>query len=71
MIFDTKVIDSAMKEIGYDPRKCPLGKLADSTIKEGYNALNLIMKAINKKQKAEIQTYTSQFYSLIPHDFGR
>lgn len=29
-----------MKEIGYDPKKMPLGKLADETIKQGYSILN-------------------------------
>ena len=29
-----------MKEIGYDPSKMPLGKLADETIKDGYKVLN-------------------------------
>lgn len=36
MIFDMKMIETTMKEIGYDPKKMPLGKLADQTIKEGF-----------------------------------
>lgn len=32
LIFDTKLMDETMKEIGYDPKKMPLGKLADSSI---------------------------------------
>ena len=33
LIFDMKMINNSMKEIGYDAKKCPLGKLGDSTIK--------------------------------------
>lgn len=60
-----------MKEIGYDPKKMPLGKLADETIKQGYSILNELQEALKKKKGR--QTYmelSSKFYSCIPHDFG-
>ena len=37
LIFDTNMLNNAMKEIGYDAKKMPLGKLGDSTINEVYN----------------------------------
>lgn len=46
LIFDQKVINNTMKEIGYDAKKMPLGKLGDNTIKEAYNVLNELLKAI-------------------------
>lgn len=33
LIFDTNLIDKTMKEIGYDAKKMPLGKLGETTIK--------------------------------------
>jgi len=33
LIFDMEMINKSMLEIGYDAKKCPLGKLGDSTIK--------------------------------------
>jgi hypothetical protein len=36
LIFDTNLMSQAMKEIGYDVKKMPLGKLGDSTVKEVY-----------------------------------
>ena len=33
LIFDMNMINQSMQEIGYDAKKCPLGKLGDSTIK--------------------------------------
>lgn len=40
-----------MKEIGYDPKKMPLGKLADETIKQGYSILNELQEALKKKKE--------------------
>jgi poly [ADP-ribose] polymerase len=36
LIFDMKMIDNQMREIGYDSKKMPLGKLAKSSITKGY-----------------------------------
>lgn len=38
-----KMVDNQMKEIGYDSKKMPLGKLAKSSITKGYEALKLLM----------------------------
>lgn len=71
MIFDMKMIETTMKEIGYDPKKMPLGKLADQTIKDGFQVLNDLQVAIkNKKGDSEYKRLSGKFYSLIPHDFG-
>jgi len=40
------MINSSMKELRYDAKKLPLGKLGDSTIKEAYTVLNNLMDAI-------------------------
>ena len=71
LIFDLKMMNTQMKEIGYDAKKMPLGKIAKSTIQQGYAVLNQLMNAFqNKEDKSTFQTLSSQFYSLIPHDFG-
>lgn len=36
LIFDMRMMASQMKEIGYDAKKMPLGKLAKSSIMKGY-----------------------------------
>lgn len=33
LIFDVNVMNNTMKEIGYDAKKMPLGKLGEGTIK--------------------------------------
>jgi poly [ADP-ribose] polymerase len=70
LIFDVNVMNNTMKEIGYDAKRMPLGKLGDSTIKEAYGILNQLSEAIKNKKTAEFKTLSNQFYTLIPHDFG-
>ena len=70
LIFDTNIMNTTMKEIGYDAKKMPLGKLGDSTIKEAYKVLSGLSTAIKQKKHDDIKSLSSQFYSLIPHDFG-
>ena len=72
LIFDMKMMASQMKEIGYDAKKMPLGKLAKASILKGYEILKSLMEQIRKpdKDEAEISRLSGCFYSEIPHDFG-
>lgn len=70
LIFDLKSINRTLAEIGYDSKKMPLGKLSSVTIKQGMEVLKQIENALNSTKKADLQTLSSRFYSLIPHDFG-
>lgn len=70
-MFDMKMMASQMKEIGYDAKKMPLGKLAKSSIMKGYEALKGLMDEIKSKNRKEvIDNLSSAFYTEIPHDFG-
>lgn len=53
LIFDINMIKSSMKEIGYDAKKCPLGKLGDNTVKQAYGVLGELSKALEKKKGLE------------------
>ncbi len=59
-----------MKEIGYDAKRMPLGKLGDTTIKEAYGVLSKLSDAVKRKSVDEMRKLSSEFYTLIPHDFG-
>jgi poly [ADP-ribose] polymerase 2/3/4 len=63
-------MNNTMKEIGYDAKRMPLGKLGESTIKEAYGVLSKLSEAVKKKKKDELTKLSSEFYTLIPHDFG-
>jgi poly [ADP-ribose] polymerase 2/3/4 len=71
LIFDIKMMNDQMKEIGYDAKKMPLGKLAKTSIQKGYQILKEISEAIKaKKGSSVLNDLSSQFFSNIPHDFG-
>lgn len=71
LIFDMKMMNNQMKEIGYDAKKMPLGKLSKSSIEKGYIALNSLLDEVKKNcRKEKLQEYSNDFYSYIPHDFG-
>lgn len=72
LIFDMKMMDNQMAEIGYDAKKMPLGKLARSSIQKGYETLNKISKELTKTKVNQntLADLSSDFFSDIPHDFG-
>jgi poly [ADP-ribose] polymerase len=70
LIFDLKTITNTLAEIGYDAKKMPLGKLSQETIKRGMEVLKRIDEALEQNSKGSLSDLSSQFYSLIPHDFG-
>jgi len=76
IIFNTNMMTSQMKELDYDVEKMPLGKLAKSTILQGYEVLKRISEVINDNKPSTnkssmLMELSSQFYTVIPHNFGR
>jgi poly [ADP-ribose] polymerase len=70
LIFDLKTINSTLAEIGYDAKKMPLGKLSIETIRKGMEVLKRIDEALENNNRSSLSDFSSNFYSLIPHDFG-
>lgn len=48
----------------------PMGKLTEKQINKGQGVLDKLGKALRKPGKPGVDELTSEFYSLIPHDFG-
>ncbi|KAG0240938.1 Poly [ADP-ribose] polymerase 2 [Actinomortierella wolfii] len=76
MIFNTSMMLNQMKELDYDADKMPLGKLAKATIHQGYGVLKKIAEEIDNKEFAfrdqhRLAALSSEFYTVIPHSFGR
>jgi len=73
LIFDIKMMEHVMVEMEFDIKKMPLGKLTKKQIKEGYEVLKQIEEIlkVGGKSRGEISTLSSEFYTKIPHDFGR
>eukprot|EP00931_Biecheleriopsis_adriatica_P012664 TRINITY_DN11386_c0_g1_i1.p1 TRINITY_DN11386_c0_g1~~TRINITY_DN11386_c0_g1_i1.p1 ORF type:complete len:523 (+),score=161.20 TRINITY_DN11386_c0_g1_i1:162-1571(+) len=51
--------------------QAPLGKLTEAQIGKGQAVLEKIAAALKKANATTLADLSSQFYSLIPHDFGR
>ncbi|CAM6098986.1 unnamed protein product [Calypogeia fissa] len=70
-ICNMSMMKQEMAEIGYDARKMPLGKLSKSTILKGYEVLKRIAASLEKGNAyRELEELSSEFYTVIPHDFG-
>lgn len=74
LLFDGNMIDSVIKEIGYDQERLPLGKLSSKAFKIGYKILEAleveIKKPTKERKKHIIDNLASDFYSHIPHNIG-
>nr|VZI47036.1 unnamed protein product [Spirometra erinaceieuropaei] len=51
LICDVKAMERTMREMNYDSRRLPLGKLTPSQINAGYNALNIISQCLDQLEK--------------------
>lgn len=62
-----------MKLFEIDLKKMPLGKLSKKQLQNGYSVLKRIQAVLDGEEDDEddVDDLSSQFYSLIPHDFGR
>lgn len=57
-----------------DIKKMPLGKLSKIQIAKGFDVLEEIEAAMNKKggnKKKNLEELSSKFFTTIPHNFGR
>ncbi|KAH8924250.1 hypothetical protein BT69DRAFT_1296530 [Atractiella rhizophila] len=70
--------NQVMKELNYDANKLPLGKLSKNTISKGYEVLrriaDILATEIDDREEgwaSEVSTLTDNYYTYIPHAFGR
>lgn len=71
LIFDHDMFKGAMASFDIDVKKMPLGQLTKAQVQKGYGVLEELDTAIQKKKAKNIEELSSQFYTLIPHSFGR
>ncbi|MBA0831950.1 hypothetical protein Goarm_016375, partial [Gossypium armourianum] len=70
IICNISMMKQQMMEIGYNADKLPLGKLSKSTILKGYDVLKKIADVIDQSNRSKLEQLSSEFYTVIPHDFG-
>ncbi|KAL9055456.1 MAG: hypothetical protein Q9162_003554 [Coniocarpon cinnabarinum] len=81
LIFNENHFNSVLENIGYNAEKLPLGKLGKSTIQKGFEHLKELSSLIchpslapdkyGTSQQDALEDFTNQYYSTIPHVFGR
>lgn len=71
LIFSQDMFKEGLKNLGIDVDKMPLGKLSKTQVSKGMKVLEDLEKAIDAKQTKKYGDLTNQYYTLIPHNFGR
>ncbi|PVG00709.1 PARP-domain-containing protein [Serendipita vermifera] len=81
MIFSSDLMSAALSSMNYDANKLPLGNLSKNTILRGFAALKEIAEVLDSPNgakskslggvKSACATLSAQYYSIIPHSFGR
>jgi predicted DNA-binding WGR domain protein len=73
ILFDVQQIKKTLLSMDIDLNKMPLGKLSRKHIQSGFTVLTNIQEAIKAEvpDEARLLALSNQFYTLIPHDFGR
>ena len=72
LIFNKEEWEAAVKEMKFDVKKAPLGKLTKQQVKSGYQSLKKIEDCLKtaKVDEKKLEDACSEFYTRIPHDFG-
>ncbi|KAI7807659.1 protein mono-ADP-ribosyltransferase PARP3 [Triplophysa rosa] len=70
-IFNNDMFKEAMTNMNLDIKKMPLGKLSKQQIAKGFEVLEEIEAAIKNGQRNKLEGLTSNFFTRIPHNFGR
>lgn len=74
LIFNQSYFDATMTALNYDANKLPLGKLSKGTIARGFQALkdlSTLLDNTDADSRAQVEALSNQYYSVIPHAFGR
>ena len=72
LIFNKEEWEAAVKEMKFDVKKAPLGKLTKNQVKTGYASLKKIEECLKSKKinEKKLEEACSEFFTRIPHDFG-
>lgn len=80
-IFNPTFMNATMADLNYDAKKLPLGKLSKNTITRGFRTLKNLMELFDDHSLAQsvynlayapaVEYLSNQYYSFIPHAFGR
>ena len=64
------MMEDSIVSVNVDLQKMPLGELSKETVIRGYSILRKLEDAIKAESRSEFTQLSSQFYTVIPHNFG-
>lgn len=72
-IFDFAMIKKSAQHVGFDTDRMPLGQLSADQVNKGIKCLKAIEELIDsgKGSHAQFSKLSGEFYTMIPHNFGR
>lgn len=71
-IFSKDMFNNSMKLMNLDVKKMPLGKLSKQQIARGFEVLEALEEVLTSSPSSpSLEKLSSQFYTVIPHNFGR
>jgi poly [ADP-ribose] polymerase len=70
LIFDKQMWEQSLRSFELDLSRAPLGFLKPHIITQGLAKLKQIEQSLSSATKAELTNLSSEYYSLIPHNFG-
>jgi poly [ADP-ribose] polymerase len=71
LIFDLDMFKAQMAKFELNVKELPLGKLSITQINKGFVVLEKMSAAINTGKSANFEALCNEFYTIIPHSFGR
>jgi poly [ADP-ribose] polymerase 2/3/4 len=72
LIFSQDMFNQALAaQFNMDTKKMPLGKLTHDQLHKGFEVLEEIEAVLDGEQKGNLTDLSGQFYTRVPHDFGR
>jgi len=69
IIFNDRMMEEQMQRFDLNTKEMPLGKLSQTQIQKGFTILEELEDALNNHDSTT--ELTNQFYTVIPHSFGR
>jgi len=71
LCFNEDTITDQMKAMEIDTKKMPLGQISRAQLDKGRAVLEKLAKVLAGETKGNVNDLTGEFYTLVPHSFGR
>jgi len=71
LCFNEDTITESLKTLDIDTNKMPVGRISKTQLEKGRQVLEKLAKVIAGEQKGSVNDLTAEFYTYVPHSFGR